>query len=873
MISNNSSGTRSIVYGSTIDYVLELTVLLTDGSVVTVGPVQPAEAVEKGRQANLEGRCYATVASLAEKHAQEIRERYPKVRRRVGGYNLDRFVPGIPFFDPGGGAVGTDTQTSAPAGNAGAAATSPILSSKEPTTPHLPSSFDLTKIFVGSEGTLGLLLEAKLKLVPLPGAKVVGVAMFPELREALEALPTILPLEPSAVELMDRNLLEMTRGKREFEPLRDFIMGDPGAILIVEFMGDSLEGLPERVDRLESSLSGNGPAVHVHRALDPAAQAKIWRLRQAGLGLSMAEVGDTKSHSFVEDTAVAPEQLPDYIDRFQEILARHQTEAIFYAHASVGLLHIRPAVNMKTVEGVAAFEAISREVSELVLEFGGALSAEHGDGLTRSPYQEKMFGPVLYQAFCDLKDCFDPDGILNPNRIVRSPPLTENLRFGRAYETVEVATVFDFSDFGGLSRAAEQCGGVGTCRKTVAGTMCPSFMATREETASTRGRANALRLFISGQMGPGGFTDPDLYPVLDLCFECKACKTECPTGVDMARIKSEFLHQHRRAHGDSLRSRVLANAEATAQWGSRLAPVSNLLLNAPGLRQVSAAFLGLEGGRKLPPFARQTFLKWWERRSGTGAAQPKTAGSTSSLAIFADTFTNYFEPDHGQAAVRMAEKLGMEVVVPPRVCCGRPLISKGFLDQARRQAELTATALFPLAEAGTPIVFCEPGCFSAVKDDHILLLRGEPRERAEEVAKHAVTVEEWAESALEENGHPLTATGTSRILLHGHCHQRALVGLGHAQRLLSRIPGCEVVDADGGCCGMAGSFGYEKEHYEVSKAAGERKLFPAIRDSARDTLVVAPGFSCRQQIGHFTEARAASAIEVIEPLVTGKPER
>jgi Fe-S oxidoreductase len=524
---------------------------------------------------------------------------------------------------------------------------------------------------------------------------------------------------------------------------------------------------------------------------------------------------------------------------------------------------------MKTVEGVAAFEAISREVSELVLEFGGALSAEHGDGLTRSPYQEKMFGPVLYQAFCDLKDCFDPDGILNPNRIVRSPPLTDGLRFGTAYQTVEVDTVFDFSDFGGLSRAAEQCGGVGTCRKVVAGTMCPSFMATREETASTRGRANALRLFISGQMGPEGFTDPSLYPVLNLCFECKACKTECPTGVDMARIKSEFLHQHRRAHGDSLRSRVLANAETTARWGSRLAPVSNLLLNAPGLRQLSAAFLGLEGGRKLPPFARQTFLKWWERRSGTGAVPPKTAGSASSVALFADTFTNYFEPEHGQAAVRLAEKLGMEVVVPPRVCCGRPLISKGFLDRARRQAELTAVTLFPLAEAGIPIAFCEPGCFSAVKDDHVLLLRGEVREKAEEVAKYAVTVEEWAESALEGTGPPLSGAGPGRILLHGHCHQKALVGLGHAQKLLSRIPGCEVVDADGGCCGMAGSFGYEKEHYEVSRAAGERKLFPAIRNSGAGTVVVAPGFSCRQQIGHFTEARAASAIEVIEPLVPG----
>lgn len=830
MISNNSSGTRSIIYGSTIDYVLELKVLLADGSVVTVGPMEAGAAAEKARQEDLEGRCYRTVTALAEKHAQEIRDRYPKIMKRVGGYNLDHFLP-----DSG--------------------------------------PMDLTKLFVGSEGTLGLLLEAKLKLVEIPAARVIGVAMFPEIRTALEALPSILELEPSAVELMDRNLLEMTRGKMEFEPLRDFIVGDPGAILIVEFMGDSAEELPERVDRLETVLGGNGSTVHVHRALEPAAQARIWRLRQAGLGLSMAEIGDTKSHSFVEDTAVAPEQLPDYIDRFQEILARHDTRAIIYAHASVGLLHIRPAVNMKTVEGLEAFQAISREVSELVLEFGGALSAEHGDGLVRSPYQEKMFGPVIYQAFCELKDTFDPKGILNPNRIVRGPPLTENLRFGPEYPTNEIETVFDFSDFGGLSRAAEQCGGVGTCRKTVVGTMCPSFMATREESASTRGRANALRLFISGQVGIEGFTDPDLYPVLDLCFECKACKTECPTGVDMARIKSEYLHQYQEKHGASLRSRLLANAEAAAYWGSRFAPLANRILNAAPVRHLNEIFLALDERRTLPPFARETFLSWWEGRNR------KATGPSPAMALFADTFTNFFEPRHGQAAVRLAEKLGVEITVPPRVCCGRALISKGFLDQARKQAEATATTLFPLASAGIPIVFCEPGCYSAVKDDHPLLLRGELKEKAEAVAAAAQTVEEWAEEALDARGDvflgthgPGPAAAPSRILLHGHCHQKALGGLPALKKLLSRIPDCEVVDVDAGCCGMAGSFGYEKEHYEVSKAAGERRLFPAIRQEGPETVVVAPGFSCRQQIGHFTEAGPKSAIEVIEALMEEVPE-
>jgi len=521
---------------------------------------------------------------------------------------------------------------------------------------------------------------------------------------------------------------------------------------------------------------------------------------------------------------------------------------------------------MKTVEGVEAFDAISRGVAELVLEFGGALSAEHGDGLARSPYQERMFGPVLYRAFCDLKDAFDPEGILNPNRIVRSPALTKNMRFGPGYRTHEVETVFDFADFGGLSRAAEQCGGVGACRKTVTGTMCPSYMATREESDSTRGRANALRLFISGQLGNETFTDPALYPVLDLCFECKACKTECPTGVDMARIKSEFLHQYQAKHGASRRSRVLANAAAAAAWGSRLAPLANRVASASAFRRLSQRFLGLDERRILPPSARRTFLDWVASR-GIRRANPAPA---EQVAVFADTFTNHFEPRQGQAAVSLVEELGFEATIPPRVCCGRPLISKGFLAEARVQAEATATTLFRLADRGIPIVFCEPGCFSAVKDDHPLLLRGELREMAETVARKCFTVEEWAEAALGQRAHRIVPMDgrPGKILVHGHCHQKALGGLPALIKLLGRIPGTEVVDLDAGCCGMAGSFGYEMEHYDVSRAAGERRLFPAIRDGGPGTVVVAPGFSCRQQIGHFTEARAVSAIEALAPLVS-----
>ena len=832
MVANNSSGTRSIIYGTTIDYVMELKVLLADGSVVTMGPLEPSELEAKYRQTELEGAIYRRVRDLALENADEIRRRFPKVLRRVGGYNLDRFLP-----------------------------------SGEP--------FDLSKLIVGSEGTLGLVLEAKLRLLEPPAAKVLAVVQFDRLRDAMVATPVILRHEPSAVELMDRNLLGMTRGKTEFEPLRDFIVGDPGAILIVEFMGESMDGLPSRIDDLEAELEAQGLTNHVHRAIEPPAQARIWKLRQAGLGLSLAKTGDTKSISFVEDTAVAPHQLPEYIDRFQEILDRYETKAIFYAHASVGLLHIRPAINMKTVGGLQRFQGIAQEVSSLVLEFGGALSAEHGDGLARSPFQEKMFGRPLYEAFCRVKEAFDKDGVFNPGKIVRAPPITENLQYGTEYSTNALETFFDFSDFEGFAGAVEQCGGVGACRKTVAGTMCPSYMATLDEADSTRGRANALRLAISGQLGLGGLTDPALYPVLDLCLECKACKSECPTGVDMARLKSEFLHQYHGRHGAPLRSRILASAERAAIWGSRLAPLSNWILPSAPARWINERLLGIDGRRRIPTATRTTFSGWW-RAGGEGLRGSDEDGSARPrIALFADTFTNHYEPQQGIAAVKVAEKLGVRVEVPPRVCCGRPQISKGFLDAARKQAEATVRTLAPFAQAGVPIVFCEPGCYSAVRDDHPLLLEGELKKLAEEVSAACITFEEWAESALEARdrdgpevgGGPDFAGGPERILLHAHCHQKALGGLGPAMKLLGRVPGSEVIEADAGCCGMAGSFGYEKEHYLISEAVGERRLFPAIRESGSDTAIAAPGFSCRQQIRHFTGAKPVSVMELMAELI------
>ena len=497
MMSNNSSGARSVLYGKTIDHVLEQHVVLSDGTTVHLRPLSSDEFDEISTQNTLEGECYRVVRSLAQQHADEIRRRYPKVMRRVQGYNLDEFV-----------------NTSHP--------------------------FDLTKMMVGSEGTLGVVLEAKLNLVPLPTAKSVLAVQFSDLLQALEATPVILRHKPSAVEVMDSFILDHTKQSAALERIREtFIEGEPGALLCVEFYDEATPALAARMSALEQDLRARSLGYRYFHAIEPALQAKIWSLREAALGLSMAMKDEAKSISFVEDTAVSPEHLRDYIDRFRQLIRKHQTSAGVYAHASVGCLHVRPVVNLKTEEGIRKFEALATDVSDLVLEFGGALSGEHGDGLVRSPFLRKMFGPVIYEAFRTIKRTFDPDGIFNPGKIVDPPPLTSNLRYGTGYKTANPATWFDYSDYNGMSGAVEMCSGLGVCRKKLDGTMCPSYMATREEQHTTRGRANVLRLAMAGQLGEE--PDREVYETLDLCLECRACKSECPVGVDVARFKSEFL--------------------------------------------------------------------------------------------------------------------------------------------------------------------------------------------------------------------------------------------------------------------------------------------------------------------------------------------
>jgi FAD/FMN-containing dehydrogenase/Fe-S oxidoreductase len=820
MMANNSSGARSIVYGKTIDHVIDQHVVLADGEIAHLRALSRAEAAAASGDGSITAQAYRNLPALARTYAPEIAQRFPKVLRRVGGYNLDAF---------------------------------------------LGDMTDLTRVMVGSEGTLGIVVEARVRLVPLPAARVLLAIEFRDVLEALAATPAILKHGPSAVEVMDGFILGHTKQSPVLDAIRRSVFSDDGgALLCVEFAGERADDLIARLDAVERDLRA-GWRCTMTRAVDAPAQQRIWSLREAALGLSTAMPGDAKSISFVEDTAVAPERLREYIERFLALIARHRTHAGIYAHASVGCLHVRPVINLKTAEGVAQFEAIAHDVADLVLEFGGALSGEHGDGIVRGPFTRRMFGDELYDAFREIKRTFDPDGIFNPGKIIDSPPLTANLRYGPTYRTAEPLTFFDYGEHRGMGRAVEMCSGVGACRKTLDGTMCPSYRATLDEQHSTRGRANVLRLAMTGQLGDARLADDAVRDVLDLCLECRACKTECPTGVDVARFKSEFLAGYWQRHGTPLRARAFGHVHAGAAWASRVAPLTNAVAQSRVGRIAAEHLLGVDRRRTLPAWHRHTLrdrLRGHENRDARAV-------------LFADTFTQYAEPEIGVAAFEVLQASGVTATLVPHVCCGRPLISQGLLDDARALAVRNVVALHTAVSRGQTIVFLEPSCLSAMREDAPALLSGTMQVRARALGQAAMLFEEYLDAECQAGRAtlPLRA-GPHNVLLHPHCHQRAMGLAAPARALLARIPGTTIVDLDAGCCGMAGSFGYTTEHYDVSQAIGELKLFPAVR-AMRETVpmpaLVASGTSCRHQVAHFTGVRAEHPALLLRRLLHEEP--
>jgi FAD/FMN-containing dehydrogenase/Fe-S oxidoreductase len=808
MMGNNSSGARSLIYGRTMEHILEMTVALSDAQVIRTGNLSPDGLEGKLRLPGLEGEVYRAVRRLTTTHRDEILRRYPKIMRRVGGYALNEFVNGKPF--------------------------------------------NLSRILISSEGTLAATLEAKINLEPrpTPSETALMVVHYRDMFEALESTREIVSTGPAAVELVDKYLLDLTRANMELARQLTFVQGTPGALLLVEYHGTSRGDLIAKLDRLESHLKRQGIGIAYTRALTPEEQQRIWKVRKAGLGLLMAMTGDSKPIAGIEDTAVPPERLAEYIRRLDEMVRAHGTQAAYYGHASVGCLHIRPIIDLKRVTEVEKLRSIAEKVCALVMEYGGANSAEHGDGLSRSWFNETIFGPALYQAFRELKRTADPKGIMNPGKIVDAPPMTENLRYGAKYSARRIATQFRYAREGGFDRAIEMCNGAAVCRKKLEGTMCPSYMATLEEEHSTRGRANALRAAINGHLPPEALTSPRMHEVFDLCLECKGCKAECPSNVDMAKLKSEFLALYYADHGTPLRARLFAHIERLNLLGCGLAPLSNWVANCAPVRWAMDWFLGIHRNRQLPPFARQTFDRWFATRNGG-----RPAPTHGPVVLFNDCYMTYNYPEIGKAAVRVLEAAGFEVILPEKRCCGRPMISKGLLKEAKSNAAANVELLAKYVAREIPIVGCEPSCILTFRDEYPDLV-DDPR--ALDLAQHTFMMEEFLLRLHQQGALTLSfRNGAPPILLHGHCHQKAHIGTGPSLQVLRLLPGAKVEEVDSGCCGMAGSFGYEKEHYDLSLAIGNHRLFPAVKAKGPEWEIVASGVSCRQQIPHGTGGRRA----------------
>jgi FAD/FMN-containing dehydrogenase/Fe-S oxidoreductase len=818
MIGNNSAGAHSILVGRTCDHVLGLEAVLSDGSLARWGAGTQGSASLADSASELADKCEQALAAVAAEYADEIAARFPKVFRRNGGYALDRLR-----------------------------------------TAH--GRTNVEQVIVGSEGTLCITVAATLKLLPLPKHKGLLVIHYADLLAALRSVPAVLAHQPAAIELLDKLILDGTKVNPAMRPRRWFLDGDPAAILIVEFYDEDAAGLQRRLADLAADMQSRGIGYARRTITEPAQQADVWHVRKAATGLLLSRPGDMQPHDFIDDCAVEPARLADYITRLNEILTEEGVErAGYYGHTSVGLLHVRPALNLKTREGVQRLRRIADRVSRLVQEFEGAMTGEHGEGLVRSEWIERMFGPNLVEAFRKVKTTFDPHGIFNPGKIIDPLPMDSNLRYGAGFTSHQPATMLDFSKHGGMAGLAEMCSGVGDCRKRLVGTLCPSYMATGEETHTTRARANALRLALSNRDLLDGLADPALDEVFDLCLSCKACKTECPTGTDVAKLKTEWLHHRNQRLGVPRRSRLIARSVDLAIWGSRFAPLSNPLLGSKAARVMMEHWYGLDRRVPPPPFARQTFRAWFARRRPHAAADLQ-AGRLTRVVYFADTWTNCYTPQVGIAAVKVLEALGCQVLVPPTVCCARPLISKGLLDEAARLAHRNVEVLGQFAERGLPILGTEPSCVSALTDELPQLVRTDAARR---IAALVQPLEQFVAAKLRETPELLNPDSSrSPLLFHGHCHQKALTGTADVMRLLALCtPGGDAQEINSGCCGMAGSFGHEVEHYEVARAIGEQRLFPAIRARGQAQIAVA-GFSCRHHIAHHTGVAARHWVEYV----------
>ena len=834
MIGNNSAGARSIVYKQTVDHVRSLSVVLSDGTRTEFGPLTELEYERKLELRTREGDAYRAADGVVRDCANEIEARFPKIIRKVSGYNL----PALSNRrrEPAG-SFEINTQPAHAGG----------------------STRNLVPLLVGSEGTLAVSAEAELALVPRLKHRGLLVPQFASLGAALDALQACLELEPSAVELMDRMLIDLARNQRLLKDAMGAVRGRPEALLMVEFSSDDAADVSYRVHELQRRLTGCAGLTAIVPALDAATRDPLWALRSSAVPLLYGMPGDAKPVTFCEDAAVAPERLPEFAARFREIFHRHGTDGAFYGHASVGCLHIRPVLNIHESAGVVTMRKIMEDVTDLVLEFNGSLSGEHGDGLVRSEWNRKMFGPVVYEAFRQVKRGFDPGNVLNPGKVVDAPAMEENMRVppGKMPE-IDPPTVLDFEKQGGFFRSIELCNGAGVCRKTQGGAMCPSYRATKDEQDTTRARANALRLALTNEDPPKSRHAPIgqrwIAEVMDLCLSCKACKAECPSNVDVAKLKAEFLHAYYAHRMRPLGHLLVKHVHRLSPLAARFAGLNNWLTRRPAVRRIMEGYAGIDRRRSLPEWHRDHFRRWFAKRDNRGLTPP-----ARQVVLLDDCFTTYQEPNIGRAAVTLLERAGYAVELA-NICCGRAMLSKGFLTDARKLARDGIAKLDRFAAAGIPVLGLEPSCILSLSDEWPELVPGPAAKR---VAAAAEMADGWLARQVSDNGLSLDVSPlVGKALLHPHCHQKALIGSKGTTDALRLVRGLDVTVLDAGCCGMAGAFGYEKQHYDVSVKIANLELIPAVNANPTAT-VIATGTSCRHQIRDLTGRVALHPLEVM----------
>ena len=830
MVGNNACGAHSLIYGSTRDHTITLKTILSDGSDAEFLPLSSKAFVRKCKGDSLESAIYRNIRELLSDplNQAEIRKEYPDpvIKRRNTGYAIDLLLDREPFTANG-------------------------------------KPFNFSTLLAGSEGTLAFTTEIKLNLVPLPPKeKILFCVHFNTLEDALQGNLVALKHKPGAVELMDRFILDCTKDNIDQRKNRFFIQGNPGAILIIEFARESKDELLEITTKLEQDLRQNNLGYHYPLVTGPDIP-KVWALRKAGLGVLSNTPGDAKPVSVIEDTAVNPEKLPQYIAEFKVILAKYQLECVYHAHIATGELHLRPLLSLKDPADVEKFRGIATDIAHLVKKFKGSLSGEHGDGRLRGEFIPLMVGEKNYDILKKIKQVWDPEHIFNPGKITGTPPMDTSLRYEPGKPAKEVATIFDFSNEGGILRAAEKCNGSGDCRKSqlIGGTMCPSYMASRDENTTTRARANILREFLTNSDKKNPFSHREIYDVMDLCLSCKGCKSECPSNVDIAKYKAEFLQHFYDEHGVPLRALAIANITRLNRLGSMVPWVYNFMVSQPAIAGLMKKILGMAPQRSLPLLSATTFSQWFRNHPQSLPANLKTR----EVYLFVDEFTDFNDAHVGIAAVKLLNALGYKILIKEHLESGRTYLSKGLVREAKKIAIHNTLTFKDSIKEETPLIGIEPSAILSFRDEYPDLVGDDLKEATIALSKNCFLFEEFFMKEIKA-GHirkEQFTSGNLKIKLHGHCHQKALSTTGPTKEMLSLPENYTVEEIPSGCCGMAGSFGYEKEHYDLSMKVGELVLFPSVRQSEPSVVIAAPGTSCRHQIKDGTGREAMHPVEVM----------